>query len=136
LLTEVKNCTPKPYFYIFVAHFLYSDSCNYKSIMPMGDMFPNTARKPRNQCKPQQLCVDFRSRGQFCCIDGLKNASPRALSMRFGYGSKFLFELGDGPICSWQVSANTRRHIRSCLNLFKSPLISLGHFTLLTRSWS
>jgi len=30
-MTEVENCVLKPYFYIFVARFLYSDLCNYKS---------------------------------------------------------------------------------------------------------
>jgi len=28
---EVKNCTPKPYYYIIVAYVLDSDLCNYKS---------------------------------------------------------------------------------------------------------
>ena len=34
-MTEVKNCVLKPYFCIFVARFLYSDLCNYKSCIHM-----------------------------------------------------------------------------------------------------
>jgi len=42
------------------------------------------SQKPRNQCKHQQLCVNFLSRDQFCCVDGLKSEPPRALSLRIG----------------------------------------------------
>jgi len=41
LLTEVKNCTFKPYSYIFVERFLYSDLCNYKSSVHLQEDFPN-----------------------------------------------------------------------------------------------
>ena len=47
--------------------------------------FQTSVCKPGNQCKHQQLCVNFLFRGQFCCVDGLISASPRALSMRIGY---------------------------------------------------
>jgi len=40
-------------------------------------IFQTSARKPRNQCKHQQLCVNFLSRWQFCCAFGLKSASPK-----------------------------------------------------------
>ena len=66
----------------FVEHFFYIDLCNY--LCTCKRIFQTSARKPRNQCKHQQLCVNFLSRGQFCCADGLQNASPRALSMRIG----------------------------------------------------
>ena len=48
-------------------------------------IFQTSACMSRNQCKPQQVCVNFLSRDQFWCVDGLKRASPRALSMRIGY---------------------------------------------------
>jgi len=68
----VKNCTLKPYFYIFVEHFLYMDvttslQCTCTRI------FQTSVRKPRNQRKHQQVYVNFLSRGQLCCVDGLKS---------------------------------------------------------------
>jgi len=36
-----KNCTLKPYFYIFVEHFLYTDLRNYKSNAHPQEDFPN-----------------------------------------------------------------------------------------------
>jgi len=36
-----KNCTLKPYFYIFVAHFRYSDLCSYRSSMHQQEIFLN-----------------------------------------------------------------------------------------------
>jgi len=36
-----ENCTLKPYFYIFVAQFLYPDLCNYKSNMHLQKRFQN-----------------------------------------------------------------------------------------------
>jgi len=35
-------------------------------------IFHKSARKPRNQCINQQLCVYLQSRNKFCCIDGVK----------------------------------------------------------------
>jgi len=35
----MKNFTLKPYFYIFVARFLYSDLCNYKSSIHLQEDF-------------------------------------------------------------------------------------------------
>jgi len=63
-------------------------------------MYRTLARKPRNQRKHQQLCVDFLSRGKFCCVDGLKSASPKAPSLDRAI-SKLPFELGIVSICSW-----------------------------------
>ena len=37
-------------------------------------MFQTSARKPRNQCKHQPICVNFLSWGQFWCVNGLKSA--------------------------------------------------------------
>ena len=81
LADKGENCTLKLYFYIFVEHFLYIDFpaglvCTCKRI------FQTAARKPRSQRKHQQLYVNLLPRRQFCCVDGLKSASPRALSMR------------------------------------------------------
>jgi len=46
----------------------------------------------------QQLCVNFLSGSQFCCVDDLKSASPRALSMLLDRAiSKLSFELGIIP---------------------------------------
>ena len=36
-----KNCTLRPYFYVFVEHFLYTDLCNYKSSVHLQEDFPN-----------------------------------------------------------------------------------------------
>jgi len=38
-VTEVKNCTLKPYFHMFVAHFPYSDLSNYRSSMHLQESF-------------------------------------------------------------------------------------------------
>jgi len=76
-----------------------------------------SARKSRNQCKHQQLRVDFLSRSQFCSANGLKKASPRALKCELGRAlSKFSEEsmvgewhssvgkgLWDGEIPQWPV---------------------------------
>ena len=47
-------------------------------------IFHKLARKPRNQCKHQQLGVNLQSRNKFCCIDA-QSAQTRALSMCIGY---------------------------------------------------
>ena len=72
----------KLYFYIFVAHFFYSDLCNYKSVIHLQEIFQTSMRKLRNKCKHQQLCFNFQF--QFCCADGLKSVLARAPSMYFG----------------------------------------------------
>jgi len=46
-------------------------------------IFQTSARTPKNQCKHQQLCVIFLYR---CwCVNSLKRALPRVLSMRIWY---------------------------------------------------
>jgi len=77
-LTAVKTCTQKPYFYIFVENFLSLGLCNYRSSVYLQEIFQTSARKPRNQCKHQQLCVNFVSRGHFLL------RRRRALSIRIG----------------------------------------------------
>jgi len=64
-MTEVKNCTLKPYFYIFVARFLYIQTCVTTSLVyTCKHICQTSARKPRNQCKHQQLCANFLSRAE------------------------------------------------------------------------
>jgi len=40
---EVKNCTLKPYIYIFVEHLLYIDLCNYGSSLHLQEDFPSNS---------------------------------------------------------------------------------------------
>jgi len=40
-VTEVKNPTLKPYFYIFIAQFCYLNLCNYESNKHLEEIFPN-----------------------------------------------------------------------------------------------
>jgi len=85
-----------------------------------------SARKPKNQCKHQQLCVSFLEAYSVAstvwklCRRGLQVcALGRAIS-------KPPFELGIGSICSWQASesANTWRQFWPWHNPFKD--IQLG----------
>ena len=82
----------KPYFYIFVEHFLYIDLCNYKfSVHLQAEINANTnssrlisyleANSGASTRKVRRQVV------QVCALD-------RAIS-------KLPFELGIGPICSW-----------------------------------
>jgi len=61
--TEVTNCALKPYFYIFIDHFLYINLCNY--------------------------CVNFL----FCCVDGLKSASLKGFEYTHWIGLNLSFML-------------------------------------------
>ena len=51
-----KNCSLKVYFYSFIEHFLYIYLWNHRSTVTCKRIFQTSARKPRNQCKHQQLC--------------------------------------------------------------------------------
>ena len=57
ILAEVKNCTLKPYFYTFAAHFLYSELRNYRSSVHLQEIFPNTSAKAEKSMQtPTALC--------------------------------------------------------------------------------
>jgi len=74
---------------IFLLNIFYIQTCVTTGLVcTCKRIFQTSAcsRKPTNQCKHQQLCANFLSRGQFCCVGGLESALPRALSMRIGYG--------------------------------------------------
>jgi len=73
------SCKTAPYFYIFTIFAIRS--C---LVYTCKRIFQTSVHKPRNQCKHQQLWVNFLSRGQFYCVDSLKRVSLRALSMRIG----------------------------------------------------
>jgi len=99
-----EDCTLKPYFYIIVEHFLYSDLSKR--------IFQTSGCKPRNQCQHQQhiLRPILLLRGsEKCVVKGLLVcALDRAIS-------KLPFGLDIGPICSWQAleSENKWRHFWS-----------------------
>ena len=69
-----ENCTLKAYVYMFSIQTCITTAVAYT----YQRIFHTSALKPKNQCEHQQLCVNFLSRGQFCCIDGLKEGSKYA----------------------------------------------------------
>ena len=74
----------KPYFYAFVARYLYPDLWNYKSSIHMQ------THLSRNQCKHQQLCVNFllrpillRRRSEKYIVESSKDAHWIGLYLSF-----------------------------------------------------
>jgi len=69
----VKNCTLKPYFYIFLLHI--SSTRTRSLVSTCESILQTSGRKLRNQCKPRPLCVNSLSQNQFYCVgEGSKYA--------------------------------------------------------------
>ena len=120
----MKNCTLKPYFYIFVEHFLYIDLCTHR-YRTCRRIFQTSARKPRNQCKHQQLCVKFpisgpillRRRSEKCVTKGSKYAHWIGLYLRF-HLSWVLSPFVHGRLQNLKTNEDTFGHDITPLSMF------------------
>ena len=86
-------------------------------------IWQTSVRKSRNQCKHQQLCVNYRARGQFWCVEGSKYAHWIGLYLSF-HLNWVLGPFVHGRLQNLQTSEVTFAHVIT-------PLSCKGNFLLL-----
>ena len=116
---------------IFLLHCFSIQTCVTTSLVYTCKRICQTpACKPRNQCKYQQVCVNFLSRGQFWSIDGLKSTSSTGSKYAHWIGLYLSFHLNwvlgpfvHGRLQNLQTSEVTFVHVITLLTLvcWKSP---------------
>jgi len=110
---------------IFLLHGFSSQTCVTASLVYTCKRICQTsARKPRNQRKHQQLCVNFLSRGQFWCVDGFRQALTWCAAERTantGFPNRMLYAFINlqPSILLWDVNSRAK--------------ISFGRLSVVTR---